>query len=248
MSGVYTVVSGAVAQERRLAVISANLANAMTAGYKAHKPVFEGVLSSSVIDVDQADNTFVGVYDTHIDFAEGSLIQTGSTLDLAIQGEGFFVVNTPQGTRYTRNGQFTIDQNKRLATHGGAVVQGEAGPIEITADGKTLVVENDGSAYVVEDGTPGNRVFAGRLKIVRFADKSYLEPVGQSLFANVNPGMREIPAEGYTVTQGYYEASNVEVVREMIAMIACMRAYEAYSKVQQSYGDMNSKLMEVARV
>jgi flagellar basal-body rod protein FlgF len=248
MSGVYTVVSGAVAQERRLAVISANLANAMTAGYKSHKPIFEGVLSSSVIDVDQADNTFVGVYDTHINFAEGSLIQTGSQLDLAIQGDGFFVVRTPEGTRYTRNGQFTIDQNRRLATHGGAVVEGDGGPIEVATDGKSLAVESDGSVYVVEDGTSGNRVLAGRLRIIRFADNSFLQPIGQSLFANVNPEMREIPAEEYTVSQGSYEASNVEVVKEMLAMIACLRAYEAYSKVQQSYGDMNSKLMEVARV
>lgn len=248
MSGVYTVVSGAIAQERRLAVISANLANAMTAGYKAHKPIFEAVLSSSVIEVDQADSTFVGVYDTHIDFAEGSLVQTGSKLDLAIQGEGFFVVNTPQGTRYTRNGQFAIDQNKRLVTHGGAVVQGEAGPIEIAADGKSVIVDSDGSVYLAEDNVPGNRVLVGKVKVVRFADKSFLYPTGQSLFANVNPEMRELPAEQYTISQGYYEASNVEVVKEMLAMIACLRAYEAYSKVQQSYGDMNSKLMEVARV
>jgi len=246
MSGVYTVVSGAIAQEKRLAVISANLANAMTAGYKAHKPVFEGVLSSSVIDVDQADNTFVGLFDAHINFAEGSLINSGSKLDVAIQGEGFFAVRTAQGTRYTRNGQFAIDRDKRLVTHDGDLVLGDNG--EILLDGINVLVEQDGSVYVDKDGTLGNRVLAGKLKIVRFADNAYLQPIGRSLFANMNPEMREIPAEECTLNQGYYEASNVEVVREMIDMIACMRAYEAYSKVQQSFGDMTSKLMEVARV
>ena len=246
MSGVYTVVSGAIAQEKRLAVISANLANAMTAGYKAHKPVFEGVLSSSVIDVDQADNTFVGVFDAHINFAEGSLINSGSKLDVAIQGEGFFAVRTAQGTRYTRNGQFAIDRDKRLVTHDGDLVLGDNG--EILLDGINVLVEQDGSVYVDKDGTLGNRVLAGKLKIVRFADNAYLQPIGRSLFANMNPEMREIPAEECTLNQGYYEASNVEVVREMIDMIACMRAYEAYSKVQQSFGDMTSKLMEIAKV
>ena len=246
MSGVYTVVSGAIAQEKRLAVISANLANAMTAGYKAHKPVFEGVLSSSVIDVDQADNTFVGLFDGHINFAEGSLINSGSKLDVAIQGEGFFAVRTAQGTRYTRNGQFAIDRDKRLVTHDGDLVLGDNG--EILLDGINVLVEQDGSVYVDKDGTLGNRVLAGKLKIVRFADNAYLQPIGRSLFANMNPEMREIPAEECTLNQGYYEASNVEVVREMIDMIACMRAYEAYSKVQQSFGDMTSKLMEIAKV
>ncbi|MBP1732050.1 MAG: flgF [Deltaproteobacteria bacterium] len=246
MSGVYTVVSGAIAQEKRLAVISANLANAMTAGYKAHKPVFEGVLSSSVIDVDQADNTFVGLFDAHINFAEGSLINSGSKLDVAIQGEGFFAVRTAQGTRYTRNGQFAIDRDKRLVTHDGDLVLGDNG--EILLDGINVLVEQDGSVYVDKDGTLGNRVLAGKLKIVRFADNAYLQPIGRSLFANMNPEMREIPAEECTLNQGYYEASNVEVVREMIDMIACMRAYEAYSKVQQSFGDMTSKLMEIAKV
>jgi len=229
-----------------LAVISANLANAMTAGYKAHKPVFEGVLSSSVIDVDQADNTFVGLFDAHINFAEGSLINSGSKLDVAIQGEGFFAVRTAQGTRYTRNGQFAIDRDKRLVTHDGDLVLGDNG--EILLDGINVLVEQDGSVYVDKDGTLGNRVLAGKLKIVRFADNAYLQPIGRSLFANMNPEMREIPAEECTLNQGYYEASNVEVVREMIDMIACMRAYEAYSKVQQSFGDMTSKLMEIAKV
>jgi flagellar basal-body rod protein FlgF len=240
MKGIYTVVSGAVAQERRLGFISNNLANALTAGYKSSKAVFEGVLSSSVTDMEtnKEDNTFVGIYDSHINFAEGSLIETGNKLDLALQGDGFFVIRTPEGDRYTRNGQFALDADKTLVTHDGFPVAGEGR--EIIVDGREVNIEKDGSVFV-------DKVLAGKIKLVRFAAKEFLRPVGRSLFENMNQENRELPAVGSSVNQGFNEASNVEVVKEMLEMIACMRAYEAYRKVQQTAGDMAAKLQEVAR-
>jgi flagellar basal-body rod protein FlgG len=240
MKGIYTVVSGAVAQERRLGFISNNLANALTAGYKSSKAVFEGVLSSSVIDVEtnKEDNTFVGTYDSRINFAEGSLVETGNKLDLALQGDGFFVIRTPEGDRYTRNGQFALDADKKLVTHDGFPVAGEGG--EISVDGRDVIIARDGSVFV-------DKALVGKLKLVRFAAKEFLRPVGRSLFENMNQGNRELPVVGTSVNQGFNEASNVEVVKEMLDMIACMRAYEAYRKVQQTAGDMASKLQEVAR-
>lgn len=239
MSGIYTVVSGAVAEEKRLGFISNNLANALTTGYKASRPVFEAVLSSSIIDTDQAESTFVGTYDSYINFADGSLIDSGNKLDLAFQGDGFFVVHTAQGDRYTRNGQFTLDANGKLVTQDGNTVAGEGGDIII--NGKQITVETDGSVSA-------DRVPAGKLKTVRFATKASLRPVGNSLFENIDPANQELPTVNCTVKQGFHEASNVEVVKEMIDMIACTRAYEAYSKMQQAFGDMESKLQEVARV
>ena len=241
MKGIYTVVSGAVAQERRLGFISNNLANALTAGYKSSKAVFEGVLSSSVIDVEtnKEDNTFVGTYDSRINFAEGSIVETGNKLDLALQGDGFFVIRTPEGDRYTRNGQFALDADKKLVTHDGFPVAGEGG--EISVDGRDVIIARDGSVFV-------DKALAGKLKLVRFAAKEFLRPVGRSLFENMNQGNRELPVVGTSVNQGFNEASNVEVVKEMLEMIACTRAYEAYNKVQQAFGDMGSKLQEVARV
>jgi len=239
MSGIYTVVSGAVAEEKRLGFISNNLANALTTGYKASRPVFEAVLSSSIIDTDQAESTFVGTYDSYINFADGSLIDSGNKLDLAFQGDGFFVIRTAQGDRYTRNGQFTLDADGKLVTHDGNTVAGEGGDIIIK--GKQITIETDGSVSV--DG-----VSVGKLKTVRFATKESLRPVGNSLFENIDPANQELPTVNCTVKQGFHEASNVEVVKEMIDMIACTRAYEAYSKMQQAFGDMESKLQEVARV
>jgi flagellar basal-body rod protein FlgF len=240
MKGIYTVVSGAVAQERRLGFISNNLANALTAGYKSSKAVFEGVRSSSVIDVEtnKEDNTFVGTYDSHINFAEGSLVETGNKLDLALQGDGFFVIRTPQGYRYTRNGQFALNADKKLVTNDGFPVVGEGG--DIIVDGREVSIEKDGSVFV-------DKVSAGKLKLVRFAAKEFLRPVGWSLFENMNQENRELPVVGSSVNQGFNEASNVEVVKEMLDMIACMRAYEAYRKVQQTASDASAKLQEVAR-
>ncbi len=241
MSGIYTVVSGAVAEEKRLAIISNNLANALTTGYKASKPVFEAVLSSSIIDIDsnEADSTFVGTYDSYVNFADGSLIDSGSPLDVAFQGDGFFVIQTAEGDRYTRNGHFSLDANGKLVTQDGNTVAGEGG--DIIVNGKEIRIETDGSVIV-------DRVPAGKIKTVRFATKEFLRPVGNSLFENVDPAAQELPTVNCTVKQGFYETSNVEVVKEMIDMIACTRAYEAYSKVQQAFGDMESKLQEAARV
>jgi flagellar basal-body rod protein FlgF len=238
MSGIYTVVSGAVAEEKRLGFISNNLANALTSGYKSSRPVFEAVLSGSIIATDQADSTFVGTYDSHINFADGSIIESGNKFDVALRGDGFFVVRTAQGDRYTRNGQFARNADDKLVTQNGSAVAGERG--DIIMNGREVFIDEDGSVFV-------DRVSAGKLKIVRFAAKEYLRPVGNSLFENVDPANKELPTEHCTVLQGSHETSNVEVVKEMLDMIACMRAYEAYSKVQQAFGDMESKLQEVTR-
>ncbi len=239
MAGIYTVVSGATAEEKRLGFISNNLANALTAGYKSTRPVFEAVLSSSIIETDQADSTFVGIYDPHVNFAEGALIESGSKLDAALQGDGFFVIQTAQGSRYTRNGQFSLDSTGKLVTRDGEAVAGEGGDILVT--GKHISIERDGSVY--SDKSP-----VGKIKVVRFPTKEFLRPVGNSLFENVNPVDQELPATNCSVNQGFHEGSNVEVLKEMIDMIACTRAYEAYGKVQQAFGDMENKLQEVARV
>lgn len=236
-SGVYTVVSGAVAQEIRLASIANNLANAQTPGYKASKPIFEAVLSSAVTDSENP-NTYVAVYDAHVDFSNAPLIQSGSQLDVAIEGDGFFVIDTPNGPMYTRNGQFTVDSEKRLITMSGDTVRGEGGPI--TIDGKQIIIENDGSVFV--DGQ-----MSGRIAVTDFQNKSYLKPTGKGYFTNSEPTNGEIEASNYSVKQGAYEASNVEVMKEMIEIIATVRAYESYTKLQQADTNMTAKLLDVGR-
>jgi flagellar basal-body rod protein FlgF len=235
--GVYTVVSGAVAQEIRLASIANNLANAQTAGYKSSKPIFEAVLSSAVTDTENA-NSYVAVYDSHTNFSTGPLIQSGGKFDLALGGDGFFIVDTPSGPMYTRNGQFTLDAEKRLVTLSGHTVRGDGGII--TIDGNEVVVENDGSIFV--DG-----VTAGRITVTDFLEKNHLQAAGKGFFVNSEPTNAEVEPANYSIKQGAFEGSNVEVMKEMIDIIATMRAYEAYTKLQHSFGDMMSKLLEIGR-
>jgi flagellar basal-body rod protein FlgF len=235
--GVYTVVSGAVAQEIRLASIANNLANAQTPGYKSSKPIFEAVLSSAVTETENP-NTYVAVYDSHINFANAPMVQSGAKLDVAIEGNGFFVIDTPNGTMYTRNGQFTLDAEKRLVTLSGDTVRGDGGPINI--DGNEVLVETDGSVFV--DGSA-----VGKLTVTDFQDRNRLQNAGKGLFVNSDPTNGEIEASGYSVKQGAYEASNVEVMKEMIDIIATVRAYESYTRLQQSFGEMTAKLLEIGR-
>jgi flagellar basal body rod protein FlgG len=121
--------------------------------------------------------------DFHINFTEAGLVETGNRLDVAIQGDGFFVINTENGTAYTRNGQFAIDRNKRLVAADGSPVAGQGGA-DIILDGKEITVAEDGTIYV-------DKKEAGRLRIVDFKDKSGLKDQGKSRFINMDPNSQE---------------------------------------------------------
>ena len=137
---------------------------------------------------------------------------------------------------YTRNGKFTINQEKKLVTAEGFPVLGKGG--EINIDGKEINVENDGSVFV-------DKSFVDIIKIVDFEDKKYLRNYGKNLFINTKEGSAEIIPENSTIRQGHHEASNVDIMREMIEMIQTVRAYEAYSKIDQSLDDILGKLISV---
>ena len=186
MKGIYTVVSGAVAQERRLGFISNNLANALTTGYKSSKAVFEAVLSSSVIDIEtnQEDNTFVGTYDSYINFAEGSLVRPATNLTLPSRGMVSLSYARHRATGIPVMDSLRLMQTASLLHRMEIPVAGEGG--DIIMDGREVTIETDGSVFV--DKAP-----AGKLKTVRFATKEYLRPVGNSLFENVNPANQELP-------------------------------------------------------
>ncbi|OPY73285.1 MAG: Flagellar basal-body rod protein FlgG [Syntrophorhabdus sp. PtaU1.Bin058] len=241
----YGTVSGKFVNERRFDIITNNMANALTAGYKASRPAFSMMTSDNAMGTgnNELRNTYVGVYDTFTDFSDAPIIESGSTFDCAIDGHGFFVVEGENGNMYTRNGQFTLDSNNRLVTMSGDPVLGNGGPITIdisSAQDKTISIERDGSIFVGKD-------LIDTLKIVDFDDKQYLRPAGRSLFMNVNGANQEKTAESFSVKQGSYEASNVNIFKEMIDMIHTLRAYECYTKVDQFFSDMYSKLVDLGK-
>lgn len=237
--GLYTGASGMVAEAMRTDVISNNLANANTAGYKKDVAVskdFSSILISRVND--GADAPVIGSLGlgTVIDevatiHSAGAVRTTGNDFDLAVEGRGYFTVQTLQGPRYTRNGTFGQNSQGELITSDGYPVLGQNGTIRIK-QGAKMVVGNDGSIAV--DGQP-----VGKLQMVEFADEKQLIKEGGSLY-NVSAGQTSQTATG-GVRQGFLEMSNVNVVGEMVNLISNYRAYEINGKVVQSHDQLIGK-------
>ena len=237
--GIYPALSGGVAYEKLLTIIANNVANINTAGYKADRPVFKvdvpDTINGTTLPYPVSDKFYTEIDSVFTDFNTGVIRQTGNVLDLAIEGDGFFVVDTPDGPRYTRSGNFILDASKALTTVDGHMVMGDGGPI-ILEEGK-IAVDADGRVSV--DGSEINRV-----KIVDF-EKPYLLQKDQN---NMFLGSGEQTAEGYKVLQGAVELSNVNSVKEMAAMIGVLRGYESYQKVMTTLDETSAKANEVGRV
>ncbi|MCR5690995.1 MAG: flagellar basal-body rod protein FlgF [Eubacterium sp.] len=245
LRGLYTGWTGMVNEQKRLDVISNNMANADSVGYKLDKTTsqaFDQVLAIKVRDGSQAyHNEAIGhlslgvkIGEVYTDFSQGSVRDTGNNLDVAISGKGFFTVNvTDQSgtvhTRYTRNGQFTLTKDGLLTDADGNAIQGQGGDIYIPTDAKAISISPTGE--IVADGT-----VIDTLKIVDFEDYDYLEKYGNTMYEPVD-GATEKDADAQLL-QGYTEQSNVNVVREMVDMITVTRAYEAGQKVVRAYDSM----------
>jgi flagellar basal-body rod protein FlgF len=226
--GLYIAASGMLAEQVRQDQIANDLANASTPGYKpdrAAQESFNDMLlhSSSTGATIGAMSLTTGIAELRTDLSQGPLRQTGNPLDLALSGDGFFAVDTPQGVRYTRDGQFTTDEQGRLTTITGFQVLG--------TDGKPITLSDPSNVTVAPDGTvsSGGRT-AGRIDVVSLTNAV---KQGDTLFSG-NPGAR--PA-GTDIEQGYIEGSGVEPARAMVDMIVSLRAYEASQRVLHAIDD-----------
>lgn len=226
---IFVALSGAVLQERRMEVLTDNLANVNTTGFKAQRPLFE----DSMTDAFRV-RTFGRLDDVVTDIGQGPSQMTHRKLDVAIRGEGFFAVDTQAGTRYTRDGSFVLDPAGVLVTKEGHRVMGEDGPI--TLAGPDVLIDPDGGMHV-------NGAAIGRLKLVSFANPLELRREGNYFVAL--PGAGEMPASPDTqVDQGFLEGSNVNAVRAMTTMIEAMRSYETNTKLIQSMDEMTKKAID----
>ena len=248
--GIYMAASGALAYEKRLEILSNNLANANTAGYKRDHGYFKPFVLSpdnavaadntTPIYQSQASDFWTQLY-SKTDFSAGSLKNTGNGFDLALVGRGFFCVQAPDGDRYTRCGNFMLNSDGVLVSREGWPVAGDGGEIKIKAKGvavEKLQFSVDEQGIVSVDGSQ-----KGRLRLVDFQNPDNLEKVGNTYFKPRSLNDQGTEVEEIQVTQGFLEGSNVEVVRAMTEMIEVLRGYESYQKVIKSIDDTNSKVI-----
>lgn len=235
----YTAVSGQLAIFKQIEVIANNLANMNTTGFKSEKLLFEKAMAEQVpllgasfkSDVQSGDaiatEDFVKIRGSTADLGQGPLELTGNPLDAAIEGKGFFVVQTPEGERYTRAGNFRLDTQKRLVTQSGYPVQGSGG--DITINGKAVDIAEDGSISV-------DRANIGKLRVVEFEANQVLREPSQLFKLKEGGSLSEVNSP--LIKGGAVEASNVNAVRELTDMMIASRIYEGFQKVQESGGKM----------
>ena len=236
--GIYTSASGMIAETTRTDTIANNLANVGTAGYKKDTAVtseFGDMLLNRINDGPQSTIGRIGVgtavAEIGVSHAVGAFRQTGNNLDLAIAGKGFFVIDTPGGERYTRNGTFMLNQQGELMTQEGMPVAGEGGVIRIPADTKEINSTGEGRIYA--DNTE-----VGRLRLVGVDDERLLRKEGNSLFRSEGA---DIGAFSGRVEQGCLEMSNSNVINEMVNLISAYRAYEVNAKLVQAHDQLMDK-------
>lgn len=257
--GIYTAVSGAMAQNARLDTIANNLANVNTPGFKRDGQLFREYLTSyekepgtitvpripasieSFYDMQGGDKSYVDAAGTFTDFSQGALKPTGNKLDIALEGEGFFEVNTPEGSRFTRVGSFIVDGDGRLVTKQGFPVLRDGGP---GADPSSREIRLTSANVSI---TPTGEIFEGnhnigRLALVNVGKKDALLKVGQSLYSlkdTIDPQLTV--ANEAKLHQGFLEMSNVNPIREMTDMITATRVFESTQKGIQAYDQMLHK-------
>lgn len=265
--GIFSALSGAMAQSQRLDTIANNIANVNTPGFKRDEQVFREYLSAnekppsvqnvpkvpasidSFYDMQGGDVSYVDPIGTYTDHSQGGLQSTGNPLDLALDGSGFFEVSTPQGVRLTRYGGFRVDADGRLVSKEGFPVLFEGDPLQtpearqIQSNGGVLRISEQGDVFEGE-----NRL--GSLSIVNVADKDALKKMGQSLFQfNGDPAAQLSNSPNRNLKSGFIESSNVNIVKEMTDMISATRTFESTQKAIQAYDQIADKLVnQVSKV
>src|SRR5271156_956964 len=253
MQALQTAATGMAAQELSVQVISNNIANLQTTGYKKQTASFQDLIYEHISRVGAQASQQGTILPVGIDIGggvktvgtprsmtQGTLSQTGNDLDLAITGEGFFKIQMPDGTfTYTRDGTFSMDNTGRIVNAQGNPVQPT---ITIPQNATGLTVNAQGQVSVTVPGSTSSQII-GQVALTRFLNKAGLQPVGNNQFTDTpssGPPQDGIAgAEGYgTITQGSLEQANVDVVSEMSDLIAAQRAYEMNAKVVSAADQM----------
>ena len=251
--------SGLDAQQTNISVTSNNLANASTVGFKKGRAIFEDLLYQNVNQPggrSSADTTLPSglmlgagtkVVATQKQFSQGDVNTTGNSLDLMINGRGFFEIQMPDGTTcYTRNGQFTLNEEGTIVTVGsGYPLLPE---IQVPENAKSISVSSDGQVSIATSAEAEAQV-VGQLTVTTFVNETGLEPIGENLFAETQASGAPIQGiagadEVGKISQGALEVSNVNVTEELVNLITAQRVYEMNSKVLSTVDEMMGALTQ----
>ena len=227
LKGIYKAASAMIPRLKQQEITANNIANASTPGFKKDGVFLKELDAATRANLPRKSDWQTPMIDQiYTDYSQGSFDRTDDVLDLAIEGQGFFVLETPEGEGavYTRNGDFSVSDEGFLVTNEGLRVLGDGGPIEV---GSGTVAVSETGEVSVEEGV------VGRLQLVDFPDKSLLVKAGNSGFT-VDDTVAPAPAAGASIRQGFLERSNINVIKEMVGMIVTLRYFEAGSKAIQA--------------
>ena len=232
--------------ERQMDVVANNVANVNTNGYKADRSMFQEYLASGAHEDNflASDRRVSYVQDraTFHDFSQGAAEETKNPLDVAINGGGFLVVQTPAGERYTRDGALQINNQGQLVTAGGNPVLGNSGPIVFQPTDKQVSIASDGNVTVLEGASRIDSV-RGKLRVVSFAQAQNLQKEGFNLYS-AGAGIAAQPDTTSKLRQGFVEKSNVNSVLEMSRMIEVTRTYTQIANMLQQQSDLYKSAIE----
>jgi flagellar basal-body rod protein FlgF len=226
-----------IALQRQMDVVANNMANINTTGFKSESILFEEYVMPVARDQDfpRLDQplSFVQDWATLHDLSGGAMVQTGSDLDVGLNGEGFFAVQTPGGERWTKSGSFQLSANGTLVDLNGNPVLGQGGPIQFAAEETGILIAADGSI----SSSAGPK---GSLRLVEFANAQELTREGNNLFAGGTP----MAATNTRAMQGFIERSNVSGVAEMAEMIRVTRAYESAANLATKQDELRRSAIQ----
>lgn len=235
-NAIYATISHSMALRREMSVVANNIANMNTVAYKTQRPVFYEYLADTattgsrvdVLDPHRAELSMVIDGGVARDLRQGDVEQTGGALDVAVEGDGYMVVGSDHGPRYTRHGRMAIDVERRLVdTNGLPILNTGDQPITIPRNADSILIQGDGA--VIVDGRT-----VGQIRLVSFEDPQAMAPLGGGLLAT-----NEIPQDSpeTRLVQGMIETSNVEPILEMTRMIDISRKYQSAQRLLQAEDD-----------
>jgi len=251
--GLIIAASGGIKQQVKMDVLANNLANLNNAGFKSDSVIFREIMppfkegssfeasKNALLPPNDSNETvaYVTVDTLYTNHSQGIFHKTDNPLDLALEGEGYFEVNTPQGLRYTRNGSFRMDTENYIVTQdGNYILDDNKQKIKIEDNGGLIDIGPDGT-ITVGNGF-GNEV-KQKIGLVKFEDPQVLAKEGNGLYKIMDNEVNPLDADQIRVVQGSLEQSNVNSIEEMTKMITTIRAFEAYQKVIQSLDEADDQ-------